>query len=175
MIVMSHINATVNSKNNTIHGGNVAHVGQLYFDQDLVDTVETFPPYNTNKQMWMKNAADFTMATGAFNSADPVMEYVLLGKDVRDGIFAWINFGIDSKMSKKVMASAECSAEGCKGSGFMAYLAEAATGNATFAGFTEALQSIGGSAASFGKALTNLAEMFGGGAKAPAGASPKTG
>jgi hypothetical protein len=170
---MSHINATVNTKNNTIHGGRVAHVGQLYFDQDLVDTVETFPPYNTNKQMAMKNADDFTMASGALNLADPVMEYVLLGKDIRDGVFAWINFGIDSKLNKKVMASAECSAEGCRGSGFMAYLAEVATGNATFTGFTEALQSMGGSAASLAKALTNLVEIFGGGVKASGGTSPK--
>jgi hypothetical protein len=185
---MSHMNAKVNEKNKTIEGGTVSHVGQLYFDQDLLDTVETVPPYNTNKQFWMKNIQDFTMASGAMNSADPVMEYVLLGKDIRDGVFAWINFGIDSKLSKKVMASAECTAEGCKSSGFMAFMlvlynhtwfrltnhcrSEAASGTATLASLTDALKKMGGPAASFADTLTSLAETFGWGPKA-APAPPK--
>jgi len=120
-IVLSHLNATVMS-NNTIKGGNVAHVGQLYFDQDLVDAVEKLPPYATNNQPWMKNADDWTMASGAINSADPVMEYVMLGKKLEDGIFAWINFGIDSKKNRKVMAAVECTSDGCKSSGFFGLL-----------------------------------------------------
>jgi hypothetical protein len=164
---MSHVNATVNDKNNTIQGGTVAHVGQLYFDQDLLDIVETFPPYNSNKQLWMKNAWDFTMFSGTLNNADPVMEYVLLGKDVRDGVFAWINFGIDSKTAKKVNAAAECLAGGCKPSGFMAFMSEVAGGTATWAGFTEALQSMGWPA----NMASSITEMMGG----PKAAPPKTG
>jgi hypothetical protein len=154
---MSHVNATVNEKNKTIQGGSVAHVGQLYFDQDLVDIVETYPPYNTNKQFLTKNAVDFTMYSGTLNNADPVMEYVLLGKDVRDGVFAWINFGIDSKTAKKVNAAAECSAGGCKPSGFFAFISEMASGTATWASFTGALQAMGWPAST----ATSYAEMLG--------------
>lgn len=32
--------------NNTFTGGNVSHVGQVFFDQDLINEIDTFYPYN---------------------------------------------------------------------------------------------------------------------------------
>lgn len=71
-------------------------MGQLFFDQDLISTVEATTPYSTNTQDLTTNADDSILAEEA-DSIDPFMEYVFLGDDVTDGIFAWITVGIDGK------------------------------------------------------------------------------
>ncbi|KAF2403110.1 aromatic compound dioxygenase [Trichodelitschia bisporula] len=111
--VMTQLNVTINP-NNTISGGRVAHVGQLYFDQALLDAVSAIPPYSTNKNQRMLNAQDFLVQQGSAGGSDPVVEYVLLGNTLADGIFAWSNFGIDASANRRVMAAATCGADGCK-------------------------------------------------------------
>lgn len=85
--------------NGTIAGmydGHSSHVGQIFFDQDLISEVEKNIPYSTNTQELTENADDSILSTEA-DTTDPFMEYVLLGDDVSDGIFAWISIGIDAK------------------------------------------------------------------------------
>jgi hypothetical protein len=120
---MTHVNYT-KLENNTIQGGKVNHIGQIYFDQDLVDQVEKTAPYNMNQQVQVKNNQDFLLAQGASGGADPVLEYVVIGNKLENGVFGWINFGIDSKSSRNVYAAANCDAEGCKsGKGMLGGLA----------------------------------------------------
>jgi hypothetical protein len=107
------LNITRNS-NNTISGGKTAHVGQLYLDQDLLDQVLTTSPYSLNSMQRTANAQDGLLAVSAANGADPIVEYVLLGNDVQQGIFAWINFGVDSKSTVQMHAASICTSEGCK-------------------------------------------------------------
>lgn len=45
-------------------------------------------------------------------TSDPVLEYVLLGDTVADGIFGWISFGIDPSLSKNVSAAASYGEDG---------------------------------------------------------------
>ena len=73
-------------ENNTISGGHVAHVGQLYFDQDLVDEIEKLAPYNTNSQLQTTNKQDFIFSGASYGGWDPVLEYALLGDSLQDGI-----------------------------------------------------------------------------------------
>lgn len=91
--VLAHLNATLFS-NNTITGGTISHVGQLFFDQTFITSVEATAPYSTNTQTLTKNSADSIMAQEAATS-DPVLEYVLLGDSASDGVFGWLAFGID--------------------------------------------------------------------------------
>jgi hypothetical protein len=109
---MTYVNPT-RHPNNTISGGNVAHIAQLYFDQELIDTVEKTFPYNTNRDQIMKNDKDFLMSTGALNGQDPMVEYIMLGSKIEDGILAWLNFGIDPKASYKTAPASHCYKEGC--------------------------------------------------------------
>lgn len=46
---MSHLSAE-QLDNGTITSGQISHVGQLFFDQDLIDLVETASPYVDNTQ-----------------------------------------------------------------------------------------------------------------------------
>jgi hypothetical protein len=109
---MTHRNQTVLA-NNTISGGTINHVGQIFFDQSLNDEVAKLPPYNTNTLFKTSNKNDMIMATGTAGNADNVVNYVLLGNKLEDGIFAWINFGIDTTNNFKVMVATECGEKGC--------------------------------------------------------------
>ncbi|KAF2690805.1 aromatic compound dioxygenase [Lentithecium fluviatile CBS 122367] len=108
--VLSHVDATLNA-NNTLSGGNITHVGQVFFDQDLISLVETEEPYASNTQELMTNAEDSILAEEAAD-VDPMVEYVLLGEDVSEGVFAWIAFGMDTTASYSVNPAVYYTSEG---------------------------------------------------------------
>ncbi|KAF4545857.1 Intradiol ring-cleavage dioxygenase [Lasiodiplodia theobromae] len=98
--------------NGTITGGDsTAHVGQLFFDQDLIYAVEAEAPYSSNEQTLTLNEEDSIME-GEAEEVDPVAEYVLLGDSVADGIFSWIAVGIDPTANYTVSPAAYYSANG---------------------------------------------------------------
>ncbi|KAK2010496.1 aromatic compound dioxygenase [Colletotrichum eremochloae] len=101
---IAHIGAT-KQPNNTITGGRVAHIGQMYFDQKLLDAVETLPPYSANHQAVTKNAQDVPMMM-ASNTDDPVVRYALVGRTLADGIYAWIRFGVDANANRPLNPAA---------------------------------------------------------------------
>ncbi|KAM0327514.1 hypothetical protein ACHAQA_005804 [Verticillium albo-atrum] len=111
--LMAHTNATLLA-NQTIGNDNYAsHVGQTFFDQDLITEVEKTAPYSTNTQELTTNADDgiFSEEAGT-DGVDPVMEYTLLGDSVEDGLFAWLAFGINTTVSNSVTPAAFLYAEG---------------------------------------------------------------
>lgn len=113
--VIAHaINDTDTNANHTLTGlyaANAAHVGQLYFDQDLISKVEQNSPYTTNTQPLTKNADDFLLLSAA-RYIDPFVEYVYLGEDPSDGIFGWISMGMDGTKSKEVEPAAYYTEDG---------------------------------------------------------------
>jgi protocatechuate 3,4-dioxygenase beta subunit len=102
--VMSSQDATVNA-NDTLSGGSVTHVGQMFFDQDLISLVETVEPYASNTQELTENADDSILAEEA-GTVDPFIEYVLLGDDVSEGVFGWLAFGMDTTNSFNITPAA---------------------------------------------------------------------
>ena len=71
--VMAHMDATVMSKG-TIMSTVASHVGQMYFDQDLIYEVEGYTPYMENTQELMLNVNDDLLAEGAATS-DPILHW----------------------------------------------------------------------------------------------------
>jgi protocatechuate 3,4-dioxygenase beta subunit len=108
--VLAHFNGTIH-ENGTYGGGYVSHVGQLFFDQDLITQVEAVSPYSTNTQDLTVNSDDSIFAEEAASS-DPVVEYSLLGDDISAGIFGWIAFGIDLTNEETIGAAASLYATG---------------------------------------------------------------
>uniref|UniRef100_A0A060TC21 ARAD1B19448p n=1 Tax=Blastobotrys adeninivorans TaxID=409370 RepID=A0A060TC21_BLAAD len=97
--VVAHVGAQV-LPNNTLSGGNVAHIGQLFFDQDLISAVEATYPYSENTIDITENADDHVVQDETLDTAsDPFFEYALLGDSVEDGIFAWITLGVNVSAS----------------------------------------------------------------------------
>ncbi|KAJ6088532.1 hypothetical protein N7486_009793 [Penicillium sp. IBT 16267x] len=116
----THIHVLTHSSNNTVFANDTlsglytahsSHVGQLFFDQDLITEVEATSPYSTNTQDLTTNANDSILSEEA-DTIDPVMEYVLLGDDVSDGIFAWLTVGIDSTENTGITPAAYYTEEG---------------------------------------------------------------
>jgi hypothetical protein len=102
--ILVHPNATARD-NGTIYDLTASHVGQMYFDQSLNDQVETYSPYTGNTQAWTKNDQDGLLLDGLATS-DPIMEYVLLGEEVSDGVLAWLSFGINTTYARTAMDAA---------------------------------------------------------------------
>ncbi|KAF4439943.1 hypothetical protein F53441_12418 [Fusarium austroafricanum] len=100
--LLAHANATL-YENKTL-GNNIysSHIGQTYFDQDLIHEVESLAPYNTNKQELTTNAGDGILAGAANQDYDPVVEWTLLGDTVADGLFGWLAYGINITVTDKV-------------------------------------------------------------------------
>ncbi|UZP34676.1 hypothetical protein NXS19_002492 [Fusarium pseudograminearum] len=111
--VMVHTNATLLA-NHTLGSDNYAsHVGQAFFDQDLISQVETLEPYASNTQEITLNEDDGILSEEiSTDGVDPFMEYTLLGDSVSDGLFAWLAFGINTTVSNSVTPAAYYYKEG---------------------------------------------------------------
>lgn len=97
--VVAHLDTAVLS-NGTISGGTVAHIGQLFWDQDLINEVEATSPYSTNTVTLTTNAEDrvFSDETDGTTS-DPVLNYVWLGDSLSDGLLGWTTIAVDKSAS----------------------------------------------------------------------------
>ncbi|OIW24726.1 aromatic compound dioxygenase [Coniochaeta ligniaria NRRL 30616] len=103
--VMVHTNATAFPNGTLIDTTHVGHVGQVFFDQDLIGSVEATSAYSVNTQQLTTNAQD-SIASEEAATSDPFVQYVLLGDSVEDGLLGWLSFGIDTTLSKNVSAAA---------------------------------------------------------------------
>jgi len=101
---MVHQDAKPN-ENGTIIDTKASHVGQMFFDQDLITRVEKLKPYSSNQQVLTTNARDGILLQEAATS-DPLMAYVELGDSLEDGLLAWLAFGIDTGYTRTVNAAA---------------------------------------------------------------------
>ncbi|KAK1942718.1 hypothetical protein P3T76_006217 [Phytophthora citrophthora] len=93
--------------NKTYSGGSVAHVGQFFFEQDLITSVEKVSPYSTNTQAVTLNSADNIYKSASTNGFDPVFNYALLGSTVDQGVFVWISIAVDmtAKQSPRAVST----------------------------------------------------------------------
>ncbi|KAH8430698.1 intradiol ring-cleavage dioxygenase [Aspergillus melleus] len=96
--LLTHLNATMHPNNNTlvVGTGNVAHIGQLFWNEVLRSAVEDTYPYTTNTQAITSNAEDMWSVEQASSAYDPFPEYIYLGDGLSDGLFAWIQIGINT-------------------------------------------------------------------------------
>lgn len=83
----------------------------MFFDQSLISLVEAEEPYASNTQELTTNAEDSILSEEAAE-VDPMVEYVLLGDNVSDGIFGWIAFGMDTTASYDVSPAVYYTSEG---------------------------------------------------------------
>lgn len=95
--LLAHTNATV-MPNGTISIWNkpVAHIGQLFYPEELRTAVEATSPYNTNTVDVTTNDEDMWSIVQTDTNYDPFPQFLYLGDDITDGLFAWIQIGINS-------------------------------------------------------------------------------
>lgn len=105
--VLVHTNATELSNHTLGNQIYASHVGQSFFDQDLITSVDELEPYASNSQELTTNDEDSILAEEADeDGVDPLMMYTLLGDTVGDGILAWLAFGINTTYSGEVTPAA---------------------------------------------------------------------
>ncbi|KAH8891719.1 aromatic compound dioxygenase, partial [Thozetella sp. PMI_491] len=110
--MVAWLNATV-LPNNTLVAGVASHIGQIFWDQDLVYQVEATAPYNTNTIDLTLNADDHVVSDETENSdSDPFLNYVLLGDSVEDGLFGWVTIGINTSATYTPTYSFEYTGDG---------------------------------------------------------------
>ncbi|CAM1509312.1 Fc.00g030510.m01.CDS01 [Cosmosporella sp. VM-42] len=97
--LLTHSNATV-MPNGTISvwTAAVAHIGQLFWPESLRSAVEELAPYNTNEQSITSNEDDMWSIVQTDDSYDPFPQYVYLGDDLSEGLFAWIQIGVNASV-----------------------------------------------------------------------------
>ncbi|KAI0154570.1 aromatic compound dioxygenase [Xylariaceae sp. FL1272] len=111
--LLVHTNVTLYQNQTLGNEVSSSHVGQAFFDQDLITAVELNAPYTTNTQELTLNADDGILAEEvATEGVDPFFEYTLLGDDVSDGLFAWLAFGINTTEVSSVTPAVFYYAEG---------------------------------------------------------------
>jgi protocatechuate 3,4-dioxygenase beta subunit len=94
--LLAHTNATV-EPNGTISVWNapVTHIGQLFWPEALRSAVEAIYPYTTNTQAVTSNDDDQWSIVQTDASYDPFPQFVYLGDSISDGLFAWIQIGVN--------------------------------------------------------------------------------
>ncbi|KAF2734091.1 aromatic compound dioxygenase [Polyplosphaeria fusca] len=114
MHVITHVEDTKAKENSTIWDTRVRHAGQVFFDQALINSIETNAPYSTNRQSRTANKNDAILIQETANKADPFFEYVQLGTNLKDGVFGWFSLGVNMTYSRSIMAVAQKFKEGGK-------------------------------------------------------------
>ncbi|RLN37208.1 hypothetical protein BBJ28_00020355 [Nothophytophthora sp. Chile5] len=109
--MIGNYNGTVLA-NGTYTGSSIAHVGQFFFDQDLITAVNEEDTYVTNTQAITLNEDDMWLQAAAADDYDPIMEYALLGDSVADGIFAWISVAVNVTANQEIETAATLTANG---------------------------------------------------------------
>ncbi|KLJ13591.1 hypothetical protein EMPG_09400 [Blastomyces silverae] len=82
-------------QNDTIRGGTISHVGQIYFREPLLKSVEATSPYTTNKQRWTPNDRDVLFRIGFQGGDNPIVQTQTIGGSIEDGIWGTIDVGVN--------------------------------------------------------------------------------
>ncbi|KAK5624795.1 hypothetical protein RRF57_000511 [Xylaria bambusicola] len=108
---VNHIHVTTNRggkvlENGTYIGGTVNHIGQLYFDQELINAIEGMSPYSRNIFRLTYNTEDFLAAQQASRDYDPFLDYIMLSEDPNDGLLMYATIGINGTADYDAFVSA---------------------------------------------------------------------
>ncbi|KAH6616242.1 Intradiol ring-cleavage dioxygenase [Boeremia exigua] len=93
--LLTKSNVTVRD-NGTTQDGAVTHIGQLFWPEELRSEVEATSPYNENTQAITSNDDDMWSIIQAEDDYDPFPQFVYVGDDITDGLFAWIQIGVNA-------------------------------------------------------------------------------
>ncbi|KAI5799077.1 Intradiol ring-cleavage dioxygenase [Geopyxis carbonaria] len=90
--ILVHTGGTVSG--GVYSGGARPHIGQVFYDQSVIASVEALSPYSNNRAALVLNTAD-----GIFRQQntgyDAIAETSLIGNTIADGIVATISVGVD--------------------------------------------------------------------------------
>ncbi|KAF7548464.1 hypothetical protein G7Z17_g7026 [Cylindrodendrum hubeiense] len=89
--VMTHIKPKV-LQDGTIMSNTATHIGQLFFDQGLINNIKAQPRYRNNSQSFTPNSDDYYLEM-ALKTSDPILSWTRL-KEHDDAVLGWIPIGM---------------------------------------------------------------------------------
>lgn len=100
----THIHVAVQantSKGVSFSQSDVSHVGQLFFEEDLLTEVYSISPYSAHTALLNRtsNADDSLLSGASANGYDPIISVSMLGDSVEDGLVGYITIGINTTES----------------------------------------------------------------------------
>jgi len=95
--IKAHVDYTIDDETETITGGTVPHTGQIFFDQDLLTTINAVAPYTLDTNPFTLNADDrvVTQQANSTEGYDAFVDITLTGTDVTDGLLGSLTIAID--------------------------------------------------------------------------------
>ncbi|KAI5801984.1 Intradiol ring-cleavage dioxygenase [Pyronema domesticum] len=90
---VAHVGGSMNS-NGTYTGGTVAHIGQVFFPEDVLEQIGEISPCSTHNLVRLKNADDRLWSSDGVQDA-VTTEITPLGDKLEDGVMAHILIGLD--------------------------------------------------------------------------------
>lgn len=104
--VMTHNADGILESNNTYINSTMSHVGQIFFDQALINSTDSYSPYSGNTQDLTVNEDD-SILTSVWDTFDPMANYVYLnGQDPSDGLLMWSTLVVNQSASYDVSPAA---------------------------------------------------------------------
>lgn len=96
----THIHLTVQAdvNNGTSYSASaVQHIGQLFFEEDIINTVYQLSPYSAHLSTLNRttNDEDSLLTTTGTNGASPMISIEYLGDDISDGLVGYITVGVN--------------------------------------------------------------------------------
>ncbi|OJJ38293.1 hypothetical protein ASPWEDRAFT_24240 [Aspergillus wentii DTO 134E9] len=85
-----------------VHEAHASHVTNVFFDESLKSEIYKTYPYNQDPNNYTTNADDVMLPKIVEAGVDPIMQYVYVGDNVTDGLFAWITLGINATGNQPV-------------------------------------------------------------------------
>ncbi|KAG9073964.1 hypothetical protein FRC06_011023, partial [Ceratobasidium sp. 370] len=72
------------------NSGNVHHIGQIFFDEELNDQVLSTPAYQNSTQTRLPNYHDTILVLENTHGYNAFADHAMLRDDITDGILAYI-------------------------------------------------------------------------------------
>ncbi|KAL1748150.1 Intradiol ring-cleavage dioxygenase, partial [Schizophyllum fasciatum] len=100
---MVHLDGSM-SDNGTLvsHAGSLAHVGQIFMEEEWNDQVFALEPYTFNKNNRTLNSEDRFISEQNANGYNGFLALEKLGNDLSEGLLGYITIGIDSSASYSI-------------------------------------------------------------------------
>lgn len=99
----THIHVTVqtavgNGTNSSYSSASVQHIGQLFFDESLINSVYELDPYSAHLSTLNRttNSEDKLYTTANGDGYSSVVSVSLLGDSIADGLVGYITLGVNS-------------------------------------------------------------------------------
>ncbi|KAG8791889.1 hypothetical protein FRC12_007877 [Ceratobasidium sp. 428] len=87
------------------NSGNVHHIGQIFFEEELNDMVLATAAYQNSTHTRLPNYRDAILPLEHADGYDAFADHVLLGDAITDGVLGYITIGVDTAFQASIFTN----------------------------------------------------------------------